>query len=87
LKVDSLTVAGTAITAVFVAVIFIMVGKAFPLQAFGSPLHVVGPSALGQEIGSYLWGTRSLDLIVVAFVLFFSALGCIAVLREERGDL
>jgi uncharacterized phage infection (PIP) family protein YhgE len=86
LKVDSLTAAGAAITVVFIVVIVVMVGKTFPLQAFGSPPQAFEPTALGQKIGLYLWGMRSWDLTVVALILFFSALGCIAMLRGEGRD-
>jgi hypothetical protein len=86
LKVDSLTAAGTAITAIFVVVIASIVGKTFPLQAFGSPPQAFEPSALGHEIGLYLWSMRPWDLTIVALILFFSALGCIAMLRWEGRD-
>lgn len=83
LKVDSLTAAGTAITAVFVIVVAVMVGRTFPLQTFGSPIQSFDPSVLGQKIGLYLWSMRTWDLTIVALILFSSALGCIAMLRAE----
>jgi hypothetical protein len=84
LKLDSLTAAGTVLTAVLIGIFAAMVGKIFPFQTFGSPPEAFGPSVLGAKIGLYLWNFRFWDLTVVAFILFFSALGCIAMLREEE---
>ncbi len=83
MKVDSLTAAGTALTAVFVVLVVAVVGKSFPLDVLGSPLQTFSPAVLGPKIGLYLWSFRTWDLIVVALILFFSALGCIAMLRAE----
>ena len=83
MKADSLSIAGTAITAVFLVLVAIMVGKSFPLHAFGSPLETFTPAVLGQKIGLYLWNFRTWDLTVVGLILFFSALGCMAMLRVE----
>jgi hypothetical protein len=79
---DSLTAAGVILIAILVGIFAFMIGNIYPFQAFGSP-PTFGPSLLEQKIGLYLWDFRFWDLIVVAFILFFSALGCIAMLREE----
>ena len=85
MKLDSLTAAGTVLTAVLIGIFAAMVGKIFPFQDFTRSYQppAFPASVLGEKIGLYLWNFRFWDLIIVAFILFFSALGCIAMLREE----
>jgi hypothetical protein len=76
-------VAGTVLTAILIGIFAMMIGRIFPFQTFGSPPQGFVPSVLGEKIGLYLWNFRFWDLTIVAIILFFSALGCIAMLREE----
>jgi multisubunit Na+/H+ antiporter MnhB subunit len=40
--------------------------------------------AIGQEMSSFLWNYRALDLVAQAFVLFAAATCCISMLRGDE---
>jgi len=53
---------------------------------------IMGPSlegsspAIGQEMSSFLWHYRALDLVAQAFVLFAAATCCISMLRGDEEE-
>jgi hypothetical protein len=48
----------------------------------GQAIESSSPS-IGQEVSSFMWHYRGLDLVAQAFVLFAAAACCISMLRDE----
>ncbi|MCD6236088.1 MAG: hypothetical protein J7J94_03770 [Thaumarchaeota archaeon] len=83
---EGIQVAGI-ILAVILAVFAVMIiaRQAFPVFEYAKSralFEIQGD--LGQRSGVFLWDARSIDIVAQAFVLFASALGCLAILKAER---
>ena len=50
--------------------------------------HIIDSSHpfLGQEMFSFLWQYRGMDLIIQSVFLFTAIISCIALLRAEKGE-
>jgi hypothetical protein len=90
-KVDWISITGTILTIVGVAVIFsILFSTGFPL--FSTTIleaqFVDSSENIGRETADVLWNQRSLDLIAQAFLILASAACCVAMLRplRKKGD-
>ncbi len=61
----------------------------FPVMEYATQnAHYIDTSGnVGQEYSSFLWSSRSIDLVAQAFAIFAAAAGCLAMLRVglERG--
>lgn len=42
------------------------------------------PRAVGSGVSRFMWGDRTVDMITQAFLLFVTAVACIALLRPVR---
>ena len=65
----------------------LIVGYGFPTFEYALPseeLIEVETTAIGPEVGRFLWTNRSIDLIAQAFVLFAAAVCCLALLRGRE---
>ncbi|MCD6126501.1 MAG: hypothetical protein J7J19_05840 [Thaumarchaeota archaeon] len=86
MKVDYLQVIGVifAIAAIVVALIMIN-EQEFPLFKYAESRTLINVGDdVGERSGIFLWKNRSLDLLIQAFVLLASAIGCVALFRAER---
>lgn len=88
MNVDSRSVPATFI-AVLVALLllFIVQTAPFPLMRGVSPPAAGDAgvsSTIGQQMSSFLWRYRDLDLVAQAVLLFASAIGCVAMLRRSQ---
>jgi len=84
--VDYLQVIGVifAIAAIVVALIMIN-EQEFPLFKYAESRTLINVGDdVGERSGIFLWKNRSLDLLIQAFVLLASAIGCVALFRAER---
>ena len=83
---DYLQVIGVifAIAAIVVALIMIN-EQEFPLFKYAESRTLINVGDdVGERSGIFLWKNRSLDLLIQAFVLLASAIGCVALFRAER---
>ena len=86
MKVDYLQVIGVifAIAAIVIALIMIT-EQEFPLFKYAESRTLINVGDdVGERSGIFLWKNRSLDLLIQAFVLLASAIGCVALFRAER---
>lgn len=86
MRVDYLQVIGVifAVAAV-VAALTIIAERGFPLFKYAESRALINVGEdVGERSGIFLWKNRSLDLIIQAFVLLVSAIGCVALFRAER---
>lgn len=89
MKADRVGLMGV-ITAVLATLVFcyLIIGFEFPAFDYASPSTelVEVSKSIGQEVGSFLWTYRLIDLIAQAFVLFAATACCVAMLKpqEER---
>lgn len=85
MKIEWIKVPSLAIVVLAILVFStIIVGYGFPTFEYALPseeLIEVETTAIGPEVGRFLWTNRSIDLIAQAFVLFAAAVCCIALLR------
>jgi hypothetical protein len=91
MNIDKITVAG-AVLALMTVVLFILIMAQSPFPIF-SPLslgsHFINATgSVGPEDSSFMWTSRTLDLVTQAFVIFAAAAGCLALLRitEKKDD-
>ena len=82
---DGLTAAGIVLSIILLICVVVVLAKPFPLQAFGSSPTVIELPAEPKDFSTALWGLRFWDAIILSLVLLFSAIGCIAAFRLEKG--
>jgi len=85
-RIDHLQVIGIifALAAVVIALTLIA-ERGFPLFKYAESRTLINVGEdIGERSGIFLWKNRSLDLIIQAFVLLASAIGCVALFRAER---
>ena len=58
---------------------------AFQYASHSNPYMVRLTQPIGQEVSKFMWENRGLDLIAQALVLLGAAVGCLVMLRSERG--
>lgn len=86
MKVDGISVVGVFVSAVLVVVSVFTVYGGFPVFLYGSPALLYGVGDLGlisRTVSLCLWNIRAMDVIVLAVILFVTAISCIALLRVE----
>lgn len=86
---DKIEAAGLTLTAIAIlATLLFTIQNNFP--AFTSPKMGWRPVSTSESTGSeaalFMWSYRSLDLIAQVFILFGAAVGCLTILRQERGE-
>ena len=86
---DKIEIAGLIMVVIAVILVFIFIlENSFPAFCFAknnwNPVEV--SNQIGAETARFMWNFRSLDLIAQVFVLFAAAIGCLAILREEREE-
>ena len=86
MRIDYLQVIGIVFAvAAVVVTLTIIAERGFPLFKYAEPRALINVGAdIGERSGTFLWKNRSLDLIIQAFVLLASAIGCVALFRAER---
>ena len=86
MRVDYLQVIGIVFAVAAVVITLIIVAeRGFPLFKYAESRALINVGVdVGERSGTFLWKNRSLDLIVQAFVLLASAIGCVALFRAER---
>lgn len=88
MKLDGISVVGFLLSTVLATVLVFTVYGGFPAFLYGSPaqslLSRVGDLGLISRVVSFsLWNIRAMDVIVLAIILFSTAISCIALLRRE----
>jgi multisubunit Na+/H+ antiporter MnhB subunit len=87
MDVDAIGVAGLIASITLVAVFGIIITQnGFPSfeQATLNGRLKATTQPIGQQVSSFMWTYRSIDIITQAFVLFVAAAGCLAILRVEE---
>ena len=86
MKVDYLQVIGVIFAVAAIVVALIMINEQeFPLFKYAESRTLINiGDDVGERSGIFLWKNRSLDLLIQAFVLLASAIGCVALFRAER---
>lgn len=88
MKIEWIKVPSLAIVVLAILVFStIIVSYGFPTFKYALPseeLIEVEATAIGPEVGRFLWTNRSIDLIAQAFVLFAAAVCCLALLRGRE---
>ena len=83
---DYLQVIGVIFAVAAIVVALIMINEQeFPLFKYAESRTLINIGEdVGESSGIFLWKNRSLDLLIQAFVLLASAIGCVALFRAER---
>ena len=87
MSVDKIEMAGlilSILSAIFLCMLIAQ--NSFPAFKYAvSDKHLVGTTqSIGLKVSHFVWKNRSMDLIMQAFVLFASAVACLAILRREE---
>jgi len=86
---DKIEAAGIIISLIAIFAAFIFVSQAsFPAftYATGNWIKIGTSEDVGLGTANFIWNYRFLDLVAQAVVLFGAAVGCLAILREEKEE-
>jgi len=86
-SLDKVQFLGIILTVILISASIIFISEhVFPAFRYAKTPEKLVPTgeAVGKKSGMFLWEHRFIDITVQAFVLFASAIGCLAVLRAER---
>jgi hypothetical protein len=81
-KFDGVSAVGLVFAIILAAMFAAVSQTAFPFHLFGNPATVIDPSIIYEKVSYYLWNVLRMDAIIVAAILFASAISCIALLRR-----
>lgn len=93
MRIDWIRMAGLAVAISMALILWTLVtANEFPVLEYAESDKLVGlvpknATAIGQEVGRFLWNYRVFDLIAQAFVLFAAAACCLALLRVEEREI
>lgn len=82
MKVDGVSIIGLAFAIILTAIFAAVSPSAFPLHLFGNPVEVFDPSIIYEKVSYYLWNVLRMNMLIVAAILFASAISCIALMRR-----
>jgi len=73
---------------VTLSIMFIVENPLFTYSFSTQKPHIIDPSSplMGQEMFSFLWQYRGMDIIIQSFFLFTAIISCIVLLRVEREE-
>ena len=86
---DKIEAAGIIISLIAIFATFILINQAnFPAFTYATEDWIkIGTSEnVGLGTANFIWNYRFLDLVAQAVVLFGAAVGCLAILREEKEE-
>ena len=86
---DKIEAAGITISLIAILATLIIINQAnFPAFTYATEDWIkIGTSEdAGLGTANFIWNYRFLDLVAQAVVLFGAAVGCLAILREEKEE-
>ena len=86
---DKIETAGITISLIAIFATLILINQAnFPAftYATGNWIKIGTSDNVGLGTANFIWNYRFLDLVAQAVVLFGAAVGCLAILREEKEE-
>ena len=86
---DKIEATGIIISLIAILAAFILISQAsFPAFTYATEDWIkIGISEdVGLGTANFIWNYRFLDLVAQAIVLFGAAVGCLAILREEKEE-
>ena len=86
---DKIEAAGIIISLIAIFATLILISQtSFPAFTYATEDWIkIGTSEdVGLGTANFIWNYRFLDLVAQAIVLFGAAVGCLAILREEKEE-
>ena len=86
---DKIEAAGITISLIAIFATLILISQAsFPAFTYAAEdwIKIGASENVGLGTANFIWNYRFLDLVAQAIVLFGAAVGCLAILREEKEE-